>query len=133
MSGFLIHFGLDDCYRVPVLKEAGFLVEECASARRLGSALIDFPEAEAIAISESDEIEANEAMAVLLHSGSTAPLILFQGWNRCLDSSGFNLVVPPLTEPRTWLKDVHSLIKRSPRIPGQPRATLGGAVSQEIR
>ena len=130
MSAFLIHVGVDDCYRVPVLKGAGFFVEECRSVRGLGSTLIDFPEPDAIAIAESDEIEAGRAMA-LVRSSSTAPLILFQGRNRCLDASGFNLVIPPLTEPHAWLSDLVSLIEDSRQIRSRSRSI--GAYSVLLR
>jgi hypothetical protein len=115
MSASLIHFGVDDCYRVPVLKEAGFFVEECRSVRRLHSALLGSPEPDAVAIAESDEIEVTEAV-FLVRSNCAAPLILFQGRNRCFETSGFNLVIPPLTEPHAWLNDLVSLIEHSQMI-----------------
>jgi len=121
MVPFLIHFGVDDCYRVPVLKEAGFRVEECHSLPRLDSALTHFPEPDVVAIAESDEIEAKEAMS-LVHSSCAAPLVLFQGRNRCFETSEFRLVIPPLTEPRVWLNDLVSLIEQSRATRSQSRS-----------
>jgi hypothetical protein len=121
MSPFLIHLGADDCYRVPVLKEAGFCVEEFRSVGRLHSALLQFPEPDAVAIAESDEIEARETM-FLVQSSCAAPLILFQGRNRCFETSGFSLVIPPLTEPRVWLNDLVVLIEHTRMIRSQSRS-----------
>jgi hypothetical protein len=121
MSPVLIHFGVDDCYRVPVLKKAGFLVEECTSLRRLQSALVQLPEPDAVAVAENDEIEAKDAM-LLARSNCKAPLVLFQGRSPGSDTSGFNLVVPPLTDPRVWLNDLASLIGHSRILRGQSQA-----------
>jgi hypothetical protein len=112
MSALLIHFGIDDCHRTSVLKEAGYWVEECPSVPYLHSTLIEFPIPDAVAIAEHEELEDGEAIT-LIRSTCAAPLILFQGWGRCFDTSAFNLVVPPLTDPRVWLEDVASLIEQS--------------------
>ena len=119
MPSFLIHLGVDDCYRVPVLRESGFFVEECHSVRQLHSTLMRFPQPDAVAIAESDEIEAKEAVFLVRKSDRTAPLVLFQGRNRCFETSGFNLVVPPLTDPLVWLSDLVSLIERHRTLRGQ--------------
>ena len=127
MTPFLIHIGVDECYRVPVLKEAGFLVAECPSVRRLKCALVQLPEPDAVALAESGEID--EKAVSLVQSSCTAPLILFQGRDRCVETAGFDLVVQPLTDPRVWLKDLACVIERSRVLRSQapvicPPATL---------
>jgi hypothetical protein len=112
MAALLLHFGMDDCYRVPLLRRAGYAVEECHSVRRLHSALIQFPEPDAVAIAEDDEIEPDEAVS-LVRSHCTSPLVLFQAANPTFQTSEFNLVVPSLTDPQEWLNGIASLIAES--------------------
>ncbi|HUH63021.1 MAG TPA: hypothetical protein VLZ50_08500 [Terracidiphilus sp.] len=114
MAAFLLHFGVDDCLRLPVLRNAGYRVEECPSIRRLKSALLQFPEPDAVAIAENDSIEKVEADKAisLVRAHGPAPLILFQDRKSFLESSEFNLVVPFRTHPRLWLSGLAGLIER---------------------
>jgi hypothetical protein len=121
MAALVIHFGADDCHRISVLRQAGYCVEECFSVPRLRFTLTEFPEPDAVAIAERDEEEADEAIS-LVRSNCEAPIILFENRNRCSERSIYNLVVPPLTNPRDWLHDVASLIEQS-------RATRGASQS----
>jgi hypothetical protein len=120
MAALLLHFGIDDRYRVPILRRAGYSVEECRSVRRLHSALVRFPEPDAVAIAENDEIEPGEAVS-LVRSHCTSPLVLFQGANPVIETSEFNLVVPPLTEPKEWLFGIALLIAESRAIRDRSR------------
>jgi hypothetical protein len=112
MAPLLLHFGVDDCYRVPLLRRAGYSVEDCHSLRRLRSALIEFPEPDAVAIAVNDEIEANEAVS-LVRWHCTSPLVLFQTAKPFYETSDFNLVVPSFTHPREWLFGIALLIAES--------------------
>jgi hypothetical protein len=112
MAATVIHFGIDDLHRIPVLRQAGYVVEDCLSVRSLHSALIQYPDPDAVAMAESDAMNGNEAIS-LVRSHSTAPLVLFQGWQMFFEASEFNLVVPRLTHPRVWLVDLADLIERS--------------------
>jgi hypothetical protein len=50
--------------------------------------------------------------ATLARSLSVAPLILFED-ALCDDESNFDLVIPPLTFPDVWLREVAATIERS--------------------
>jgi hypothetical protein len=112
VAASLIHFGIDRCDRIAILKGVGFSISECRSLPGLRSRLIHLPEPDAVAIAEDDEIEADGAIS-LVRSASTAPLVLFQSRNQTLQISRFNLVVPPLTAPQAWLDDLTKLIGES--------------------
>jgi hypothetical protein len=112
MAAVVIHFGVGDLHRVSVLEKAGYVVSDCQSAMGLYSSLLQFPDPDAVAISESDLIDGDE-MISLIRSHSTAPLILFQGPAPLIETSEFDLVVPPLTEPRIWLGDLAGLVEHN--------------------
>jgi hypothetical protein len=118
MAALVIHFGNDNCHRISVLRGAGYCVEECLSVPRLRFTLTELPKPDAVAFAECDEIaelegrEADEAIS-LIRSSCKAPIILFQSRNRRTEVSAYDLVVPPLTNPRDWLHDVASLIEQS--------------------
>ena len=110
MAARVVYFGDDDCYRITVLRRAGYEAEECHSLSLLESNLIQFPATDAVAIAERDETVDAEKAISLVRSKSTVPLILFQGRNRVIETSAFQLVVPPLTDPGVWLNDLATLI-----------------------
>jgi len=110
MAFKIIHFGLDDCHRLAVLKSARYSIIDCGnSIERLHAALLATREVEAIVVSETDSVEPEEAIH-LARSFSMAPLVLFQGRQSRYDESEFDLCVPPLTDPSLWLTNIGALI-----------------------
>jgi hypothetical protein len=122
VSALVIHFGVDDFHRIPLLKQAGYVVEDCPSAGRLHSALLQFPEPDLVAVTEHEETDGDEA-ASLVRSHSTSPMVLFQGRKPLLETSEFNLVIPYLTDPQVWLGDLAGLIERSRLLRSRCRVT----------
>lgn len=117
MAARVIHFGLDDCCRIVVLKSAGCSVDDCAiSVSQLHAALLRNPGVDAVVVSENDSVEPDEAIS--LTRATTTALILFQSTNPHYDVSEFDLVVPALTDPRKWVSDIAGLIASRPQCAG---------------
>jgi hypothetical protein len=110
MATCVVHFGDDVCFRLPVLKSAGYSVTECYSVELLSAALSQNPEA---VLLEEEPGLPTEAAAVLTRSCSAASLILFRSEVDRFTSGDFDLVIPSLTPPEEWLGEVAALILRS--------------------
>lgn len=120
MAARIIHFGADNCHRLWVLKSAGYFIEDCQSVVQLHAALQSGSDPDAVAFTENERFAPEEAVAVT-RSHSSAPLILFrETHNDCMESV-FDLVVPVLEPPETWLNSVAALIARRRAV----RAPLG--------
>ncbi len=130
MAARVIHFGIDDCHRLMVLRNAGYAVDECVSLVQLRSALKAQASAEAVFVSEGESIP-QQAVATLTRTHSSAPLILFQGTNCVADEPAFDLVVPNFTPPDVWLNHIKSLIEQSKAI--RDRAQFLVAQSEMLR
>jgi hypothetical protein len=111
MVARIVHFGLDNCFRVALLKAAGHFVYECNSVSQLHAALIGIRQADAVVISESDGEVPYDAIS-LTRSTSMAPLILFRSRSAHYDESEFDLVIPELTDPNKWLSEIAHLVAR---------------------
>lgn len=111
MGARILHFGLDESNRVPVLRSAGYVVEACPSLPNLDSALHHDGEPAAVVMSDS---HASESHAVLnmVHSSSFAPVILFERTTYCPDERDFDLVIPNLTPVKEWLAKIAATIER---------------------
>jgi hypothetical protein len=112
MAARVIHYGIDDCYRVTVLRGLGYSVDDCTSLTQLRAALLANGEAEAVLISET-EGTLPEAAAAIAKSSSRAPLVLFRRSNGICKEEKFDLVVETLTSPQQWVDDVKALIQQS--------------------
>jgi hypothetical protein len=112
MASRIVHFALDDCHRIGVLKSAGYCVDDCGdSLSRLHAALIGVWETDAVVIAESTGTLPDRVVS-LVRSVSVAPLILFQSKYPHYDESEFDLIVQPLTPPDRWLSDIGALIEQ---------------------
>lgn len=112
MAAHVLHIGMDDCHRVAVLRSAGYAVDEYASMPELAEALGGIPDLDAVLFSESENI-APEVVFALARECSAEPVIFFNSSNRRVSTPDFDLVIPPLTPPEKWLKQVSTLIERS--------------------
>jgi hypothetical protein len=108
----LIYFGPDDRFRIPILKNAGYTVEQCGSVCQLRDALSDaYPRAEAVAIVERERIDPRGAV-FLTRVSSAAALILFQSIEHTYDESEFDFVVPALAKANEWLGSIGALVEQ---------------------
>jgi hypothetical protein len=108
----ILHYGLDKCHKLAVLRDAGFLVQDCGvSISQLHSALLVAGEVDAVVFTENDDVEPDKVISVV-RSASMARLVLFQSGHRRYDETGFDLVFPTLVDSRQWLKGIESQIEQ---------------------
>ena len=112
MTTRVIHYGVDDCHRLTVLRGIGYAVEDCSSLAELRAALSQNRDAEAVLISEM-EGDVPEDAAALAKCSSQAPLVLFRISNGFCREEKFDLIVEALASPQQWVSDVNALIQRS--------------------
>lgn len=77
MAARIVHFGVDSCHRLWVLKNAGYSVDDCQSVVQLRAALQSGTHADAVAFTESERFAPDEVVEVT-RAHSSAPLILFR-------------------------------------------------------
>ena len=109
MGSRILHFGVDECLRLPVLVQAGYQVDACAlSIPKLTLALEHGAAIAAIVFSE-DRGGRDEAIA-LARGYSSVPLVLFENWDAAYDPVQFDLVIPVATPPVEWLDRIAAAI-----------------------
>lgn len=121
MAARIIHVGTDSCHRLPVLESAGYRVETCISVPELRDALTAEEQLDAIVISEGAGGAHPDAVS-LARSHSSAPIVLFRETQLSFAESSFDLVVPVLAPPQTWLADIAALITRFRSLRADARA-----------
>lgn len=109
MVSRVVHYGVDECHRIAVLRSKGYAVEICNSLPQLHNALAEERRTDAVLITEG-ETDPLETAITLARSRSSAPLILFRRTNCDVDDQIFDLVIETLTRPQQWLRDIESLI-----------------------
>lgn len=112
MAERIIHFGLDDCYRVQVLRAAGYDVRQ---ARSLIEVRTDLNRGNGVAavIVLSDEARTAEEAATL--AGNT-PVILFRRGTRTIDERKFDCILDCTVSPAIWLSQLAEVIARSGKL-----------------
>lgn len=108
----LIHFGVDTCFRLPVLRSAGFEIAECDSLDELPEALASYPDA--VVLEEEPDAVTEKAIS-LTRSRSKASLILFASGTYC-SAPAVDLVIPSFTTPELWLHEIREIIERSHQV-----------------
>jgi len=111
MAARVIHFGHDDCYRVPVLKNAGYEVHEVESLDELRIGLLKNEQVDAVIISEEERMITEHAL-VVAREYSPAPLILFRRSRVDLNENLCDRVYSSCVWPEEWLSDTADLIAR---------------------
>jgi hypothetical protein len=119
MAAKIVYFGTDTCYRLAVLRRAGYVVENCKSLDDLLGAL-GSSQVSAILTTDRDVDVSNELVR-LVRARPYLPLILFRDSNRDCDERRFDLVIAALTWPPRWLSDLQGLIGIAPSFPKPPR------------
>jgi hypothetical protein len=131
MAARVIHYGMDDCYRVAVLQGIGYTVEDCGTLVQLGAALSANPEVEAVLISET-EGQTLETAAALAKSSSNAPLVLFRCLNGAYGDEKFDLIIETLTHPQKWVNDLKTLIERKQVLPTPSNLLLQKSAASRV-
>lgn len=118
MTARVIHFGWDDCYRVPVLRAAGFEVKETGSLNELRASLQSDEPVDAVIVSEETEPTAERA-AELVHHEGPAPVILFRRSQHSIDEKMFDKIYTCTTPPEVWVSETVALIGTGYRLQGE--------------
>jgi hypothetical protein len=132
-------FGWDDCYRVPVLRGAGFEVIESKSLDELSADLQRNREVDAVIVSE--DIEPTEEQAAdMVRRAALSPVILFRRSRRRIDESKFDKVYTYKTPPDVWLNETAVLIAKgyklkaeAPRLPAEETEVQAKTLRQRVR
>jgi hypothetical protein len=112
LAARVIHFGVDDCYRLSVLRRAGYVIHDCSNLIQLCAALDADAETDAVMVNDSDGSVPEHAIS-LARSRSSAPIVLFPNSSRSYRTDQVDLVVPSFTPPQEWLLDLANLIVHS--------------------
>lgn len=120
MAATILHFGYDYCYRVSLLRSAGYAVKEARSLSTLERNLKQNP-VQAVILSETNPRIA-ERVADVVRQHSRAPVILFRRSPADLDVSKFDQIYSASVSPPVWLLNIEALIaQRSPLCAGEAR------------
>lgn len=103
----LIYFGRDLCYRMPVMRNAGYEIAECVQLPELSAALSLHPDA--VLLTGEAHIPLEQVIGVT-RAASQAPLILFM--SEIAPPGPVDLVIPVFTLPEQWLHDIGAVIER---------------------
>jgi hypothetical protein len=132
MAARVVHFGIDKCHRLNLLKRAGYAVDTCNSLVQLRHALQSEIDADVVMMSDDDGCVPSDAIA-LTHAESLIPVIFFPSSDRSEETAWFDLVVPTFTPPEDWLLDLAIMVVRSRaiRIRSQLMIEQSGPARQE--
>lgn len=111
MAARVLHFGYDDCYRVQVLRSAGYAVTEAMTLPTLERDL-QLEQVQAVILSE-DGPRIAERAADIVRQRSPAPVILFRRSLSDLDEGKFDQVYSCYVPPPVWLSRTAELIAAS--------------------
>lgn len=117
MSGVVIHFGVDSSYRLPLLQNAGFEVVNCGTSLPDFTRAIDSHEVCAVAVSQDSSNELQVIKEV--RSIKPVPVIVFARVGAPERFPDVDLVIPALTPPPNWLKQIAVLLQKSREIAEQ--------------
>lgn len=118
-SGSLIHFGVDQCFRMRVLQGAGFSVADCESLEALSAELLERPDA--LVVEEEPNEQVDKAIS-LSRSFPAVPLILFRPLMETAPCSA-DLTIRSFTPPELWLHEIKDLIVRNHVLVAQSHRT----------
>jgi hypothetical protein len=128
MAARVIHFGWDDCYRVQVLRFAGYEVRDPQSLEALVIELERDDQVDAVVLSEEDWGTLQKSVTVVLRH-CAAPLILFRRSRQQIDESAFDRVFTWLVRPEVWLSETAELIAMNRAL---PKETEQAGVNAEL-
>jgi hypothetical protein len=111
MAAKIVYFGTDNCHRLPVLRRAGYVVENCQSAEHLRGLLAS---GDIDAVLTTDREGDVPDVVALVRSQSALPLVLFRDSNHSSNERRFELVIAALTAPPNWLAELALLIHAAP-------------------
>jgi len=106
----IVHFGVDEQATLQVLAQDGYSIKTCGISIEILNLTLDQEEADAIVISEaSAPMSASLVRSARPHS--TAPLVVFAAPSSQCDYSEVDLIIPPFTQPASWLSAIAELMQ----------------------
>jgi hypothetical protein len=117
MAARIVHFGVDMCHRLGVLRRAGYQIEECGNLTQVRTALQSEIDVDAVIVNDCNGRVPLKALSIA-RDCTAAPIVLFPNSARMYPTETIDLVVPSLTPPDEWLLDLTVLIARSKAIRG---------------
>lgn len=121
MAARIIHLGEDRHHRVPILKGAGYLVDNCSSIFDLSNLFGANNRLSAVVMAESNLSLIRNAVSIT-RSHCSAPIIFFPGTETAYSASEFDLIVPSFTYPQRWLADLARVIEWSSAVRSQSQS-----------
>lgn len=109
-STTLVHFGLDQCFRIPVLEKAGFRIADCDSLDALSLQLMQQPKA---LLLEDEPLAEIDCAISLSRSYADVPVVYFRCSPDIPAIRSKDLVIPSFTAPDDWLREIRELVARS--------------------
>ena len=107
----IIHFGWDGCYRLAVLRRAGYQVTEAGNLAELSGELRAAGYYDAVVVSEDSGMDLREVL-MAIRDATKAPAVLFRGSRSEFDGQSFELVIDRTLSPQEWLRAMASVIVR---------------------
>jgi hypothetical protein len=112
MAARVVHFGWDRCYRVPLLRSAGYDVAEPLSLEELAACFQCGKEVDALVISDDCGKSTAKNAVELFRRFSAAPVFLFRrSGNEAIEGT-YEIPLPCLTPPDIWLTSLATLIAK---------------------
>lgn len=113
MAANVLYFGPDEWNRVQVLESAGYAVHQCLKVSDLESALRQPPQPAVVVMNSFGRANFKPAIEIIHAEAAATPVIVFPGPGETGFEKSVDLVVPPLTSPDEWLKEMAELLDRS--------------------
>lgn len=111
MAANVLYFGPDECKRVRVLESAGYSVREYHKIEELKSALESPSQPAAVVVSDVERPYAHPLVEIIHSRVRSAPVIIFPSRNEPELEESADLVIPPLTPPEEWLREIAELLE----------------------
>jgi len=123
VAAHIIHFGTNDLHRVMILRGAGYVVQECSSARDLVELCESGTPPDLICVSEGLEMPPFEAL-VIARTKFVIPVVFFRSSTRLFPDFRFDREIEQLTSPAQWLSDIHGALTESRSARQSSRAVI---------
>lgn len=112
MAARVLCFGTHDCNRSLVLRQVGYEVDRARSLLEFRALIRERADTDAVLVTERRGNVRREVVT-LTREHSRARLILFDCSYDHVDAGQFDLIVPPLSAPAEWLRQVADTIEQS--------------------
>jgi FixJ family two-component response regulator len=107
-AAHILHFGIDDRYRIMVLRSAGYLVQDCSSPKELLRLSESEIHRDLICVSEDPELPPLEVLAIAREK-CNALVVLFRNTSQAYPFH-FDLEIENLSPPAVWLSDIRRIL-----------------------